>query len=149
VGSEPELVLRGGYDFDAILLSGGGNDVVDAELKEFAKKEVELQIGGRVDWVDAVPEVVRKHLRLDILDKALSYAMADLGLVVKLRGAFCRAASFTCISTTRSSRRPRLPRSSSASREECVRPSHQGMMLPLRTARTATNTYSCSHMASA
>jgi hypothetical protein len=76
------------YDFDAILLSGGGNDVVGEELKEFVKKEDELQTGGRIDWGGPVPEVVRKHLRLDIFDKALGYAMADLGLVIKLRDRF-------------------------------------------------------------
>lgn len=76
------------YDFDAILLSGGGNDVVGEELKEFVKKEDELQTGGRIDWGGPVPEVVRKHLRLDIFDKSLGFAMADLSLVVKLRDRF-------------------------------------------------------------
>lgn len=76
------------YDFDAILLSGGGNDVVGEELEEFIKKEDEFQPGSRIDWGGPIPEVVRKHLRLDIFDKALGFAIADLNLVVKLRDRF-------------------------------------------------------------
>jgi hypothetical protein len=76
------------YDFDAILLSGGGNDVVGEEIREFVKEAGELQTGGRIDWGGPVPQVVRDHLRLDIFDKALGYAMADLSLVIKLRDRF-------------------------------------------------------------
>lgn len=75
------------YAFDAILLSGGGNDVVGDELVEFLKMPDQPQSLGSTDW-GVVPPVVRDHVRLETFEHALRYAMKDLGQVVQCRDLF-------------------------------------------------------------
>ncbi|MBL8300489.1 MAG: SGNH/GDSL hydrolase family protein [Rhodanobacteraceae bacterium] len=75
------------YRFDAILLSGGGNDVVGDELTEFLKTPDQPQSLGSTDW-GWLPPVVRDYVRLETFEHALRYAMKDLGQVVQCRDLF-------------------------------------------------------------
>jgi lysophospholipase L1-like esterase len=72
------------YQFDAILLSTGGNDVVGEELKEFAKEADLPQSPPRGD-LGIVPPEVRDHIRLDAFQQALTYAIRDLARIVEFR----------------------------------------------------------------
>lgn len=85
------------YAFDAILLSGGGNDVVGDELVEFLKTPEQPQAVGSTDW-GILPPVVRDHVRLETFEHALRYAMKDLGQVVQVRDLFS-AQSIVCVHT--------------------------------------------------
>jgi hypothetical protein len=75
------------YDFDAILLSTGGNDVVGSEMGEYLK-EVEEPPAPGVHPFGPVPSEVRDHVRLDCFRRALDYAITDLDVVVRHRDAF-------------------------------------------------------------
>lgn len=73
-----------GFQFDAILLSTGGNDVVGEELKEFVKTPEMPQSVGTMPW-GVVPNEVRDHIRLESFEHALRFAIADLKQVVQMR----------------------------------------------------------------
>lgn len=72
------------YQFDAILLSTGGNDVVGEEMYEFVKRPGDLQTAGSTDWV-VVPPEVRDHIHLETFGLALRYAIVDIKRVIVLR----------------------------------------------------------------
>lgn len=72
------------YQFDAILLSNGGNDVVGSELVEYLKEADQAQAAG-VWRFGRIPPEVRDHVRLDRFDRALEYAITDLEEIVQCR----------------------------------------------------------------
>jgi hypothetical protein len=72
------------FQFDAILLSTGGNVVVGGELAEFTKTAAEPQLPGPYQW-GPVPAPVFDHVHLAVFGRALDYAIADIGLVVGYR----------------------------------------------------------------
>jgi hypothetical protein len=72
------------FQFDAILLSTGGNDVVGEELKEFVKTADMPQSVGTMPW-GVIPPPVRDHVRLESFEHALRFAIADLKQVVQMR----------------------------------------------------------------
>ncbi len=72
------------FQFDAILLSTGGNDVVGEELKEFVKTPSMPQSVGSMPW-GVIPAEVRDHVRLESFEHALRFAIADLKQVVQMR----------------------------------------------------------------
>jgi len=72
------------YQFDAILLSTGGNDVVGDELQEFVKTPNMPQSVGTMLW-GVVPREVRDYIRLESFEHALRFAIADLKQVVQMR----------------------------------------------------------------
>jgi hypothetical protein len=76
----------GSYQFDAILLSNGGNDVVGEEMKEFVKTASQAQSAGSTQWGQIPPEVY-DHVRLDRFEVALHYAITDFQEVVGYRDA--------------------------------------------------------------
>jgi hypothetical protein len=75
------------YQFDAILLSTGGNDVVGGELAEFTKTADEPQQPGTYPW-GAMPAPVFDHVRLHLFARALDYAIADIGTVIGYRDLY-------------------------------------------------------------
>jgi len=79
----------GTFQFDAILLSNGGNDVVGAELKEFVKTSTQPQSIGSTKWGD-IPEEVFDHVRLETFEHALAYVIKDLKEIVQYRDMFSR-----------------------------------------------------------
>jgi len=81
----------GTYNFDAILLSAGGNDVVGEELKEFVKEANQPQSPGNAPWGE-VPEPVFDHIRLETFDHALRYAIKDIKEVIQIRDLFSRSS---------------------------------------------------------
>jgi hypothetical protein len=74
----------GTYQFDAILLSNGGNDVVGEELTEYVKTASQPQSTGSTSW-GQIPTEVYDHIRLDRFEVALQYAIADFKEVVQDR----------------------------------------------------------------
>ena len=74
----------GSYQFDAILFSNGGNDVVGEEMFEFVKSAGQLQSVGSTNWGPIPPEVY-DHVRLDRFEVALQYAITDFKEVVDYR----------------------------------------------------------------
>ena len=72
------------YEFDAILLSTGGNDVVGEELREFVKTRDMPQSVGTMPW-GVIPPEVRDHIRLASFEQALRYVITDLKQVVEMR----------------------------------------------------------------
>jgi hypothetical protein len=74
----------GAWQFDLLLLSMGGNDIVGDELAEFVKPAEEPQSPG-TDWPSPVPLVVRRHIRLRAFGRALSFVIDDLARVIELR----------------------------------------------------------------
>jgi len=72
------------FQFDAILLSTGGNDIVGSELAEFTKTAAEPQLAGTHAW-GPLPAAVFDHIRLEIFARALDYAIADIRTVVGYR----------------------------------------------------------------
>src|SRR4249919_3718591 len=60
----------GTYQFDAILLSTGGNDIVGEELKEFVKEASFPQSPGDFPWGE-IPGPVFDHILLDTFGHAL------------------------------------------------------------------------------
>ncbi len=87
----------GVYQFDAILLSAGGNDVVGKELKEFVKEASRPQSVGGADW-GAIPPLVQKHIRLAAFKQALNFAISDLEEVIQFRDQNSRK-SVICVHT--------------------------------------------------
>ena len=77
----------GTFRFDAILMSGGGNDVVGDELLEFVKTPAQAQSAGATDWGPIPPEVL-DHVRLERFEHALAYAIADFREVVQYRNLY-------------------------------------------------------------
>ena len=79
----------GALRFDAILLSIGGNDVVGEELREFVKTPAQAQSVGTTNW-GVIPPEVFDHVRLDIFEYALGYAIRDFREVVQYRDMYSR-----------------------------------------------------------
>ena len=79
----------GTYQFDAILLSNGGNDVVGDELKEFVKEASQPQSPGENQWGE-IPEPVFDHIRLETFGIALNYAIKDIKSVIQCRDLYSR-----------------------------------------------------------
>lgn len=77
----------GSYQFDAIILSTGGNDVVGDELYEFVKTAGQAQSLGSTPWRN-VPAQVLDHIRLESFEHALRYAMNDFNEVVQYRDMY-------------------------------------------------------------
>lgn len=76
----------GSFQFDAILLSTGGNDIVGSEMAEFVKTPTRPQSIGTRDW-GVVPPVVFDFVRLETFQHALEYAIKDFSEVVGYRDA--------------------------------------------------------------
>ncbi len=72
------------YQFDAILLSIGGNDVVGEEMKEFVKQATMPQAIGSMPW-GVIPPEVRDHIRLESFEHSLRFAISDLKQVIQFR----------------------------------------------------------------
>ena len=81
----------GTYQFDAILLSNGGNDIVGEELKEFVKTASQPQSPGNSPWGE-IPEPVFDHIRLETFEHALRYAIKDIKEVVQCRDLYSRSS---------------------------------------------------------
>lgn len=77
----------GTFQFDAILLSNGGNDIVGEELKEFVKEASQPQSPGDILW-GMIPESVFDHIRLETFGLALRYAIKDIKSVVQCRDLY-------------------------------------------------------------
>ena len=77
----------GQYQFHAILLSNGGNDIVGEELGEFVKHFDQPQSPGDMQWGE-IPEPVFNHIRLDTFAHSLRYAIKDIMSVVQCRDLF-------------------------------------------------------------
>lgn len=77
------------YQFDAILLSNGGNDIVGSELREFVKTPSQPQSPGNSPWGE-IPAPVFDHIRLETLEHALRYAIKDIKEVVQVRDLYSR-----------------------------------------------------------
>jgi len=72
------------FAFDAILLSMGGNDVVGEELREYLKTEAQPQAAGSTA-LGEIPPAVFRHVRLELFEHALGYAIKDFKEVVQYR----------------------------------------------------------------
>jgi hypothetical protein len=72
------------YQFDVLLLSMGGNDVVGSELREFIKRGSEPQDFGTRAW-GRVPALVNQHIHLASFESALRYIASDYQQIVDLR----------------------------------------------------------------
>jgi hypothetical protein len=79
----------GTYQFDAILLSTGGNDIVGEELKEFVKEASFPQAPGDFPWGE-IPGPVFDHILLDTFGHALRYAIKDIKSVIQCRDLYSR-----------------------------------------------------------
>jgi len=79
----------GAFHFDAILLSNGGNDIVGEELREFLKTPAQAQAVGTTQW-GAIPPEVFDHVRLEMFEYALGYAIKDFKEVVQYRDMYSR-----------------------------------------------------------
>jgi hypothetical protein len=79
----------GAFRFDAILLSIGGNDVVGEELSEFLKTPAQAQAVGATAW-GVIPPEVFDHVRLELFEYALGYAIRDFREVVQYRDMYSR-----------------------------------------------------------
>jgi hypothetical protein len=79
----------GTFRFDAILLSNGGNDIVGEELREYLKTPAQAQAIGATAW-GAIPPEVFDHVRLELFEYALGYAIKDLREVVQYRDMYSR-----------------------------------------------------------
>ena len=77
----------GTFRFDAILLSSGGNDVVGDELLEYVKTAAQAQAAGTINWGPIPPEVF-DHVRLELFEHALGYAIADFREIVQYRNMY-------------------------------------------------------------
>lgn len=76
----------GAFQFDAILLSNGGNDIVGAEMQEFVKTASQAQSAGTNDW-GAIPPEVFDHVRLETFQHALEYTVKDIKEIIQYRDA--------------------------------------------------------------
>jgi hypothetical protein len=72
------------YQFDVMLLSMGGNDVVGSELREFVKLPDEPQNFGTRHW-GRLPALVSKHVHLASFESALRYIASDYQQLIDLR----------------------------------------------------------------
>jgi len=79
----------GAFRFDAILLSNGGNDIVGTELREYLKTPAQAQAIGSTAWGEIPPEVF-DHVRLELFEYALGYAIRDFREVVQYRDMYSR-----------------------------------------------------------
>ena len=77
----------GTFRFDAILLSNGGNDIVGDELLEYVKTAAQAQAAGTTNW-GPIPSEVFDHVRLELFEHALGYAIADFREVVQYRNMY-------------------------------------------------------------
>lgn len=84
IGLPEVLRAIGNYQFDAILLSTGGNDVAGKELREFVKTAEQPQSPGSTAWGE-IPAAVRDHIRLETFEHALRYVIKDIKEVVQYR----------------------------------------------------------------
>jgi len=66
----------GAWEFDLLLVSMGGNDIVGDELAEFVKPANEPQSPGS-NWPTPVPAVVDRHIRLKAFGKALGFFISS------------------------------------------------------------------------
>ncbi|MDZ4813626.1 MAG: hypothetical protein SGI99_13595 [Pseudomonadota bacterium] len=76
----------GAWEFDLLLVSMGGNDIVGDELAEFVKPANEPQSPGS-NWPTPVPAVVDRHIRLKAFGKALGFVIDDMARVIELRNS--------------------------------------------------------------
>ncbi|MEO7324499.1 MAG: hypothetical protein ABIW82_06695 [Dokdonella sp.] len=74
----------GTFQFDAILLSNGGNDIVGEEMQEFVKTASQAQSAGTNDW-GVIPGEVFDHVRLETFQHALEYTIKDLKEIIQYR----------------------------------------------------------------
>lgn len=74
----------GEFQFNALVLSMGGNDVVGTELVEFVKRADEPQSYGQTRW-GVIPPPVRDHIRLSTFEAALAYVVEDYKQVIGIR----------------------------------------------------------------
>jgi hypothetical protein len=81
----------GTFRFDAILMSNGGNDIVGDELKEYVKTAEQAQAVGSTAW-GAIPPEVFDHVRLELFEHALGYAIKDFKEVVQYRDMYSPAS---------------------------------------------------------
>ena len=72
------------YQFDVLLLSMGGNDVVGSELREFIKHADEPQDFGTRAW-GRVPALVNQYIHLASFESALRYIASDYQQIIDLR----------------------------------------------------------------
>ncbi len=72
------------YQFDVLLLSMGGNDVVGSELREFIKQSDEPQDFGTRAW-GRIPAKVSEHIHLASFESALRYIASDYQQIIDLR----------------------------------------------------------------
>jgi hypothetical protein len=72
------------YQFDLLLLSMGGNDVVGSELREFVKNADEPQNFGTRNW-GRLPTLVSQHIHLASFESALRYIASDYQQLIDLR----------------------------------------------------------------
>ncbi|MGH8105619.1 MAG: GDSL-type esterase/lipase family protein [Arenimonas sp.] len=72
------------YQFDVMLLSMGGNDVVGSELREFIKYAEEPQDFGTRAW-GRVPALVNQYIHLASFESALRYIASDYQQIIDLR----------------------------------------------------------------
>lgn len=79
----------GAFRFDAILLSNGGNDIVGTELREYLKTPAQGQAIGATAWGEIPPQVF-DHIRLELFEYALGYAIRDFREVVWYRDMYSR-----------------------------------------------------------
>jgi hypothetical protein len=77
----------GTFGFDAILLSSGGNDVVGDELLEYVKTAAQALAVGTTNW-GTIPPAVFDHVRLELFEHALGYAIADFREIVQYRNMY-------------------------------------------------------------
>lgn len=75
------------YQFNAILLSTGGNDIVGEEMKHFLKTPSTQQTMGTANWGD-IPQEVFDHVRLSTLQRALEWILTDIDDVVQIRNLY-------------------------------------------------------------
>lgn len=87
----------GSFQFDAILLSNGGNDVVGEEMQEFVKTASQAQSAGTNDW-GAIPPEVFDHVRLETFQHALEYTIKDLKEIIQYRDG-TSPKSIICVHT--------------------------------------------------
>jgi len=76
--------LLGSYQFKALLVSMGGNDVVGGELAEYVKPADEPQSSSSNEW-GVIPASVRDHIRLSAFAAGLRFLVEDFRRVIAAR----------------------------------------------------------------
>jgi hypothetical protein len=76
----------GDYQFNVLLLSMGGNDIVGEELREFVKRKEDPQNIGSRQW-GVIPPQVRDHVRLSAFEAALDFLRDDFVEMIERRDA--------------------------------------------------------------